>query len=99
MTIIVTRDVLPRVRGFLSSCALELAPGVYTAPRMTRAVRDRIWDVLFDWFASEPSGSILMTWPDRTLPGGQAIRALGVPAKSLFDADGLFLVRSGFGDL
>ena len=99
MTIIVTRDVLPRVRGFLSSWSLELAPGVYTAPRMTRAVRDRVWDVLSDWFTAAPSGSILMTWPDRTLPCGQAIRVLGVPAKSLFDSDGFFLARTGDGDL
>ncbi|MEL6317336.1 MAG: type I-E CRISPR-associated endoribonuclease Cas2e, partial [Pseudomonadota bacterium] len=31
MTVIVTRDVAPRIRGFLASLALEIAPGVYTA--------------------------------------------------------------------
>ena len=29
---------------------LEIAPGVYTAPNLNAAVRDRVWTVLSDWF-------------------------------------------------
>jgi CRISPR-associated protein Cas2 len=36
MTVVVTRDVEDRYRGFLSSVMLELAPGVYTGPRLGR---------------------------------------------------------------
>lgn len=32
MTVVVTRDVPDRFRGFLVSVMLEIAPGVYTAP-------------------------------------------------------------------
>ena len=32
MCVIVTRDVPARFRGFLASCMLEIAPGVYTQP-------------------------------------------------------------------
>ena len=49
MTVVVTRDVEGRYRGFLGSCMLELAPGVYTAPRMTRGIRERVWRVIEAW--------------------------------------------------
>ena len=95
MTVVVTRDVPDRFRGFLSSCMLELAPGVYTAPRMTAGVRERVWTVLAEWYHALQQGSIVMTWVDRTQTGGQEVLTLGVPAKELIDADneGLFLVR------
>ena len=43
MCVIVTRDVPSRFRGFLGSCMLEIAPGVYTQPDMSAAVRERAW--------------------------------------------------------
>ena len=49
MTIVVTRSVPDRYRGFLASCMLELAPGVYASPEMSRAVRDRVWAVCCEW--------------------------------------------------
>ena len=93
MTVVVTVDVAPRFRGFLASCILEIAPGVYTAPRMTKAVRDRVWNVLNDWFATKPNGGIVMTWRDQSLPGGQGVVMLGMPPKELCDANGIFLAR------
>lgn len=92
MTTVVTNDVPARYRGFLASCMLEIAPGVYTSPRMTKGVRERVWSVLRDWWGTMPGGSILMTWPDRKLQGGQAIETLGLPVKNLFDYHGLHLV-------
>ena len=77
MTVVVTRDVTPRFRGFLASCMLEIAPGVYTAPRMRKGVRDRIWNVLRMWHGELGGGSILMTWYDRTAPGRQGLEILG----------------------
>jgi CRISPR/Cas system-associated endonuclease Cas1 len=46
MTVIATRNVEPKVRGFLASVMLEVGPGVYCAPRISPAVRDRIWSVM-----------------------------------------------------
>ena len=46
MTMVVTSDVAPRIRGFLASCMLEVASGVYVSPLMTRAVRERVWNVI-----------------------------------------------------
>lgn len=92
MTIIVTRDVAPRFRGFLASCMLELAPGVYSSPRMSRAVRERVWTVLSEWQA-ELGGGIIMTWPDSSLPGGQAVATLGMPRKEVVEYNGVYLAR------
>ena len=92
MTVVVTRDVAPRFRGFLASCMLELAPGVYTAPRLSEPVRERIWTVLNEWFvASACTGCIVMTWVDATRQDGQEVRCLGAPPVELRESDGLFL--------
>lgn len=93
MTVVVTRDVAERFRGFLASCMLEIAPGVYTAPRMNKAVRERVWSVLEEWFLELGGGGIVMTWQDASCVGGQGISILGSPRKDLYDHDGLFLVR------
>jgi CRISPR-associated protein Cas2 len=102
MTVVVTRNVAARYRGFLASVMLEIAPGVYTGPRMTKGVRDRIWTVLSDWFVAsstvglraEDRASIVMTWRDQEAEGGQRVLTLGIPAKTLVEADGLLLVKS-----
>lgn len=94
MTIVVTRDVPARFRGFLASVMLEIAPGVYTSPRMDEGVRSRVWDVLEGWYYDLGHlGSIIMTWRDSSQPSGQAVRTLGLPPKELFDHEGLLLVR------
>lgn len=97
MTVVVTRNIPSRFRGFLSSCMLEVAPGVYTAPDMTTAVRDRIWNVCCEWAGLLPDdGGLLMAWFDRQQPGGQGLLTLGWPKKELVEHDGIWLSRIGF---
>ena len=93
MTVVVTRDVAPRVRGFLASCMLEIGPGVYTAPRMTPAVRERVWAVLEEWFGVLGGTSVVMTWRDASMPGGQRVAVLGSPPCELTLHDGIHLVK------
>lgn len=93
MTVVVTRDVEDRYRGFLSSTMLEIAPGVYTSPRMTPGIRERIWKVLSDWHGQLGRGAIVMTWRDPEAAGGQSLRYLGEPPRTLVEADGMVLVR------
>lgn len=93
MTVVVTRNVSSRVRGFLASAMLELAPGVYSAPRISPAVRDRVWTVLKDWLPNEQESSVVMIWQDRGVPGGQAVRTLGSPPIEFVNVDGLVLAR------
>lgn len=92
MTVIVTRDVAPRFRGFLASVMLEIAPGVYTSPRLSAGVRERVWEVMTAWFEALGGGSIVMTWRDVQAPGGQGIRTLGLPPRRLEEVDGALLV-------
>lgn len=97
MTVVVTRNASPRVRGFLASVMLELAPGVYSAPRISPAVRERVWSVLEAWFRSEPEASIVMLWQEHGVPCGQAVRTLGSPPIELVLQDGLVLAKRAVG--
>lgn len=93
MTVVVTRNASPRVRGFLASTMLELSGGVYSAPRLSPAVRERIWTAIAGWWPSEVNASAVMVWQERDQPGGHAVRLLGDPPVSLVDVDGLILTR------
>lgn len=94
LTVVVTRAIEDRFRGFLGSCMIEVSPGVYTAVRMRASVRDRVWDVLREWHEGLPSeGSIVMTWRDLRAPGGQGLRHLGEPPRTIVEADGMVLVK------
>ena len=93
MTVIVTTNVETRYRGFLASAMLEIAAGVYTSPNMTSGIRERIWDVLSDWYYQLGQGSIVMTWRDPSAVSEQEIRTLGESPKQIVDADGVYLVK------
>jgi CRISPR-associated protein Cas2 len=93
MTVVVTRDVEDRYRGFLSSCMLEVSPGCYVGPGMSKGVRDRIWTVLEDWYVSLRRGSLTVLWPDTSAPGGLGMRLLGEPPKDIVDLDGMVLTK------
>jgi CRISPR-associated protein Cas2 len=94
MTVVVTRDVAQRFRGFLSSCMLEIAPGVYTQPTMSSAVRERVWRILEEWHATL-GGTIVMTWAAPQTPSRMGILVLGEPPKDIVEYDGFFLCQNG----
>lgn len=93
MTVVVTRDVESRYRGFLASVMLEVAPGVYVSPNLSAGVRERVWAVVSDWYASLGRGAVAMVWRDANQSGGVALRHLGDPPKEVADADGVLLVK------
>lgn len=93
LCIVQTRDVEMRFRGFLGSIMLEVSPGLYIGPRMSKAVRERVWDVVAGWHATLGSGSIVMVWRDKTAAGGLRIQFLGEPPKELVEHEGSLLVR------
>lgn len=96
LTVIVTRDVDARYRGFLTSVMLEISAGVYVAPDMSSGVRERVWTVLTDWWEKLQRGSLVMVWRDKTAAGHLRIEALGEPPKKIVDADGILLVKREF---
>lgn len=95
MTVVVTVNVQGRYRGFLASAMLEIAPGVYTSPKMTSGIRERVWNVLTRWHRELQQGSIVMTWRDPAAVGEQHIRTLGEAPKKIVDADGVYIVKHG----
>ncbi len=94
MTVVVTRDVEARYRGFLASIMLEVAPGVYVSPNLTSGVRERIWAVIEGWYGHLRRGAIVMIWRDITADGDLALRHLGNPPKEIVDSEGILLVKS-----
>lgn len=96
LTVIVTRDVAARYRGFLASLMLEIAPGVYISPNMNSGVRIRVWNVVEDWHTQEAVGNVVMVWRDSKQTGGIGIRTLGVPIKHLAEIDGMWVTRRYF---
>lgn len=100
MTVVVTRNVPDRFRGFLASCMLEVAPGVYTSPGMTSGIRERVWSVCCEWAEAIPEdGGVVMTWQDRESPGQQAVLMLGWPKKEFTELNGVWLDRRSSGSL
>jgi CRISPR-associated protein Cas2 len=93
LTIIVTRDVEPRYRGFLTSVMLEIAPGTYVAPDMSGGVRKRVWGVLQSWWQELGRGAMVLVWRDTSAVGRLRIETLGEPPKTIVDADGVLLVK------
>lgn len=92
MTVVVTRDVADRYRGFLASVMPEVAPGVYVSPELSRAVRERVWTVLVDWWGGMPGGSVVMAWRDTAAAGGLGLTMLGTPPVTLADLEGVLVV-------
>lgn len=93
LVVIVTRDVTDRFRGFLASLMLEVAPCTYISPRMSKSVRERVWNVMTQWHGVEPRGCIAMIWRERDAIGGVGLAHLGTPAKILFELDGMWIAR------
>lgn len=91
LTVLITRDVEDRYRGFLSSAMLEIAPGVYASPHLSARAREQIWSVVSDWHAQLQGGSLTMVYPDRQADGGMVVRSLGVPPRTPVRVDGVLL--------
>jgi CRISPR-associated protein Cas2 len=99
-TVVVTRNAPERTRGFLASVMLEIAPGVYVSPKMTRGVRERVWNVMLEWSGLLPAdGGVMMTFPDRAAPAGHALLLVGFAKADLVDVDGFWLARRAARDV
>lgn len=92
-TILITRNVRYRFRGFLASCTCEAAPGVYLGFDMNAGVRERLWGVLESWWQLGDDASIVMLWPKAHAPGGMSVKTLGAPAVDLVELDAMVLTR------
>ena len=93
LTVLITRDVEDRYRGFLASAMLEVAPGVYTSPHLSAGARERVWAVLTQWHTALGRGAITLIYADRSTDGGLSVRSLGTPPVQPVRLDGILLSR------
>ena len=93
LVMVTTTDIADRSRGFLCSVMLEVAPGVFVAPRMGKGARLRLWQVLTEWHRAAPRGSLVMVWRDLNQVGGVGLAHLGRPPRELVDVDGMWITR------
>ena len=90
-TMIATRDVLPRVRGFLASCFLEVSSGVYFSNQINPKVRQRILDVLMEWYEEKPQGGVVILWPNNEVEGGLEYKVIGQAPRELVNLNGVIV--------
>ena len=93
LTIIITRDVQERYRGYLRSAMLEIDAGVFVSAQLNRDVRDRLWKVLKDWFQVLQRGSIVMIWRDKEVSSNIGLRTLGTSRRDIINIHDFLLTR------
>lgn len=89
LTLVVTRDVAARYRGFLASVMPEIAPGVYISPDLSAGVRERVWAVMEEWWEQAPGAAAVLAYTDKQAVGRLAIRTLGTPPVEVADVCGI----------
>ena len=89
MTVIVTENVPPRLRGRLSVWMLELRAGVYVGD-LSRKHRDRLWETVRDQVARH-RGNAVIAWASRNEQGFEFDTA-GESRRVMRRMDGLTLI-------
>ena len=92
LTVLITRDVEDRYRGFLASAMLEVAPGVYASANLSARAREKVWGILADWHTNLGRGAISLIYSDRQADGGLTVRSLGSPPRRPVRLDGVMLM-------
>jgi CRISPR-associated protein Cas2 len=87
MTMVVTENVPPRLRGRLAIWLLEVRAGVYIGD-VTRRVREMIWQ---QCAAMHEDGNIVMAWATAN-ESGYDFQTMGENRRIPVDFDGLRLV-------
>ncbi|MTJ82386.1 MAG: type I-E CRISPR-associated endoribonuclease Cas2 [Telmatospirillum sp.] len=87
MIVICLSDTADRFHGFLRSVMLNVHPGVYVSMDLDAGSRDRVWEILSNWWSAEPRGSAVMILRDKAKPMGIDFRILGGMKRDIFEYD------------
>lgn len=90
MLLLVLEKAPPKLRGYCSSWALQVATGVYVANLPSRTRRE-IWDKINDWADMETRA--LMVWVESSTEQGLDFLMLGAPRRYLTRREGLIVSR------
>jgi CRISPR-associated protein Cas2 len=93
LTVVVTRDVEDRYRGYLASAMLEASPGVYVSNRLNSRTREMLWDTVTRWYSQLGRGSIQMLYAESKVESGIAVLSLGTPPRQTLRVDGMLLMH------
>jgi len=90
MLLLVLENAPPKLRGYCSSWALQVASGVYVAnlPAKTREV---IWKQINDWADFETRA--IMVWDESSTEQGVEFLSIGSPRRFLTRREGLIVSR------
>lgn len=90
MLLLVLECAPPKLRGYCSSWALQVATGVYVA-NLPQTVREEIWDQIEGWATLETRA--IMVWPNPGTEQGLECRTLGQPNRAVSRREGLLISR------
>jgi CRISPR-associated protein Cas2 len=88
MLVLVLERAPPKLYGFCSSWALQVATGVYVA-NLPAKTREEIWGQVVEWSDSETRAVLL--WASPANEQGLQFLQLGAPRRRVVDFEGLLV--------
>ena len=88
MLVLVLERAPPKIVGYCSSWALQVATGVYVA-NLPKRQRDEIWEQLTAW--ATPDTRAVMVWATSTTEQGLAYQLIGSPRRTITEREGLLI--------
>lgn len=88
MLVLVLECAPPKLYGFCSSWALQVATGVYVA-NLPAKTREQIWEQVVQWATGDTRA--MMVWDSRGSEQGLEHRVLGSPRRTITEREGLLI--------
>lgn len=88
MLVLVLECAPPKLYGFCSSWALQVATGVYVA-NLPSKTREEIWEQVIEWSNAETRA--VMLWPSAANEQGLEYRMIGKPRRRICEREGLLI--------
>lgn len=88
MLVLVLECAPPKVVGFCSSWALQVAAGVYVA-NLPKSDREAIWTRICSWAKTDTRAT--MVWSSSETEQGLEVRLLGEPHRRVTEREGLLI--------
>lgn len=88
MLVLVLECAPPKLYGFCSSWALQVATGVYVA-NLPAKTREQIWEQVLEWATADTRA--MMVWASRGSEQGLEHRVLGSPRRTITEREGLLV--------
>lgn len=93
MIVIITVNVPERTNGYLSSIMLEVNPGVFVSPNISRSVLEKTWNIVSGWWHENGTGNLLMMKTNKDLPGNIELRYAGSSRRKIVTLDDILCVE------